>query len=76
MSSESSESLFRPALVGSEGFVVSGGGDGEGEGELRGSRERVEPVIVGDDEEVFVDNKPGTCARIPHDRLGFRHNSE
>jgi hypothetical protein len=61
VSSESSESLSRPALVGSVGFVVSGGGEGEGEGELRESRDIVEPGIVVDDEEdrlvTVADNK-------------------
>ena len=78
VSSESSESLSRPALVGSAGLVVSGGGEGEGDGELRESSDVAEPGIVVYDEEdrmdTVADNKrilEGTCARIPHDRLGF-----
>lgn len=78
MSSESSESLSRPALVGSAGLVVSGGGEGEGDGELRESSDIVEPGIAINGEEdrlvTVADNKrilEGTCARIPHDRLGF-----
>lgn len=61
VSSESSESLSRPALVGSAGLAVSGGGEGEGEGELRESRDIVEPGIVVDGEEdrtvTVADNK-------------------
>ena len=71
MSSESSESLSRPALVGSAGLVVSGGGEGDGDGELRESRDISEPGIVVDGEEdglvTVADNKrivEGTCARI------------
>ena len=51
VSSESSESLSRPALVGSAGLADSGGGEGEGEGELRESSDIVEPGIVVDGDE-------------------------
>jgi hypothetical protein len=82
VSSESSESLSRPALVGSAGLMVSGGGEGDGDGELRESRDIVEPDIVVDGEEdglvTVADNKrivEGTCARIPQQIRFFLNRS-
>ena len=81
VSSESSESESRAGpvggplrvvdlLVAGSCFLPNGGGDGEGEGELRESRDKVEPaIVVADDEKDNEERKQntglvGACARI------------